>query len=59
MIHPEMSDNVKEVFKAVENSDIVLVMCKGCGHPRPINAEYAAYVKDGIESCRFCRDGGG
>lgn len=55
--HLELSDSSNEVIRFVKESQITLVMCKGCGCKRPINSEYAAYVVNGIESCRFCREG--
>lgn len=54
--HPEIPSESRELIKFINGSDITLVMCHGCGVQRPINNEYAAYVSDGIQSCRFCRE---
>lgn len=55
--HPEIPSQVNDLTEFINKSSIALVMCHGCQVKRPINAEYAAYVMNGIESCRFCREG--
>ena len=55
--HPELSDSSNDLVDFINNSQIALVMCHGCQQRRPINSEYAAYVLNGISSCRFCRSG--
>ena len=55
MSHPEMPDGVNKLTEFIKCSEIILVMCHGCEQKRPINAEYGAYVTNGISSCRHCR----
>lgn len=43
-------------LQPVLQSLVVNVWCHGCGTERPINAVYAPYVVDGIQSCRHCRE---
>jgi peptide methionine sulfoxide reductase MsrB len=43
-------------FQPVLQSEVVMVMCHGCGTEQPVNAVYAPYVMDGISSCRACRE---
>lgn len=43
-------------LQPVLQSAVVNVWCHGCQTEQPMNAIYAPYVTDGIQSCRFCRD---
>lgn len=43
-------------LQPVLQSAVVGVWCHGCQTEQPMNAVYALYVTDGIQSCRFCRD---
>lgn len=50
--------SLQEGYKVIDNSELTMVMCHGCGELRPVNSEYAAYLGDGISSCRICRSSG-
>jgi peptide methionine sulfoxide reductase MsrB len=53
-----MMDNDSEAgfLEPVLQSEVVMVMCNGCGTEQPVNVVYAPYVTNGISSCRACRE---
>lgn len=60
--HPEVPDALNQQMKAltdmcddIERTPLGLVWCHGCGAQRAVNAAYLPYLKNGIQSCRFCR----
>lgn len=57
-MHPETPPELREIIESVEKATITDVWCHGCGMHRQMNAIFSQYVTDGIQSCRFCRDGG-
>jgi hypothetical protein len=59
MIHPENSDEINAIISFAEGAETVPVWCHGCEMERKMNEIYAPYVQHiGLQSCRFCRDGG-
>jgi Asp-tRNA(Asn)/Glu-tRNA(Gln) amidotransferase C subunit len=58
MNHPEVSSELNEIIDFVEQAQIVDIWCHGCKMYRQMNAVYAKHVKNGLDSCRFCRNGG-
>ena len=55
-IHPEMQEGpLGELMKSVSNMDTVPVKCKNCGSDTLMNAAYAKYVTNGLDSCSQCR----
>lgn len=48
----EADDN--SFMQTVMNSKVVSVICNGCGSEQVMNAVYAAYVMDGLRTCRVC-----
>lgn len=57
-MHPEIPQDLQEIIQLVEESKVTDVWCHGCGMYRQMNANFSQYVTNGIQSCRFCRDGG-
>jgi len=53
--HPENSDNVNGLLKAIGKMEVVEVWCKGCNDFTVMNASYAKYLQGEIESCSKCR----
>lgn len=43
-------------FQETLQSEVVPVICNGCGSEQVMNKVYAAYVKDGLQNCRNCRN---
>lgn len=58
MNHPEAPKELQEIIDFVEGTKMVDVWCNGCQIYRQMNAVFAEHVKNGLQSCRFCRDGG-
>ncbi len=54
--HPEGDPKINEMIRSVNNMKVVEVWCLGCEDWRPMNSNYAKYVKGEIESCSICRD---
>lgn len=57
MNHPELGENMNELISQIQNSEVGLVLCEGCGCNRMVNSAYLPYLNGSMKSCRFCRDG--
>jgi len=58
VIHPENGEELNELIKFVESSELIDVWCLGCSAYRKANAVYGRYLQGEIKECRFCRGEG-
>lgn len=53
-----LESDSQDAFAEILKSEVAIVRCNGCGSDQPVNVAYLPYLRDGISSCRMCRNPG-
>lgn len=53
--HPENSEQVNQLIKALGSMEVVDVYCNGCKDFTIMNAAFSKYLDGEIDSCSRCR----